>query len=82
MYELCPVPQITPITRDNFQPISLLKVVSKLMRKVALRRNLKEFVDYDPTQFAYRSLSSTVCALVHFHDVILKYLEMPEVAVL
>jgi hypothetical protein len=80
---VCPIPKVTPITRDKFRPISLLPVISKVMEKVILRQYRKEFVScYDHVQFAYRPLSSTVCALIYFHDIVLKYLEMPDVAAL
>ena len=48
--------------------------------EVYVRRYRKALVDcYDLTQFAYRLHSSTVCTLVHFHDIIFKFLGMPDV---
>ena len=81
--DICPIPKVTPVVRDKFRPISLLPVMAKLLEEVVLRQYRAEFVGfYDSAQFAYRPLSSTVCALVHFHDDILKYLEDPEVVAL
>lgn len=47
--DVCPIPKVTPITRDKFRPISLLPVISKLMEEIVLRRYRHEFVScYDP----------------------------------
>jgi hypothetical protein len=78
--DVCPLPKCTPIRRDSFRPISLLPTVSKLYERVILKKYHHDMIGcYDHSQFAYRPKSSTVIALIHIHDHVLRLLEKADV---
>ena len=78
--DVCPLPKVTPVKRDKLRPISLLPIVSKLCERDVLNNYHNEFVQsYDPSQFAYRPFSSSVCALIYIHDIVLKFLELSHI---
>ena len=78
--DVCPVPKSVPVKLDCLRPISLLPIVSKVFENVILLRYRKFFIEcYDSTQFAYRPLSSAVCALVTIYETVLRLSEIPDV---
>ena len=78
--DVCPVPKSTPITKDNFRPISLLPVMSKIFEKIILKMFYENLLKgFDDCQFAYRRGSSTVCALLTMNEGVLRFLDNPDV---
>ncbi|MEL7309047.1 MAG: hypothetical protein AAGK05_15065, partial [Pseudomonadota bacterium] len=74
--DICPVPKVKPVTKDQLRPISLLPVVSKVFEKIVLNKYSSSMIScYDKQQFAYRPESSTVCALLSIQDTILRLLD-------
>ena len=73
-------PKSTPVRTDEFRPISLLPVLSKVFEKLILDYYYESFMKvYDNRQFAYRRKSSTTCALISIHDQIVRLLDDPNV---
>ncbi|MEL7307980.1 MAG: reverse transcriptase family protein, partial [Pseudomonadota bacterium] len=78
--DVCPVPKSVPVKLNCLRPISLLPIISKIFEKVILQRYRNALVDcYDSNQFAYRPLSSTVCALLTINETVLRLSEMSDV---
>jgi hypothetical protein len=74
--DICPVPKTSPVRRDKLRPISLLPIMSKICERVVLKEYREPLLrSYDNSQFAYRPHSSTVCALIYIHEIILKFLD-------
>lgn len=62
---ICPVPKITPPTKNDVRPISLLPYPSKLFERVILSRIKNDLINkYDTQQYGFRPSSSTSCALI------------------
>jgi hypothetical protein len=74
--DIFPIPKTNPVRADQLRPVSLLPTMSKICEKVILNVYRAPLLQcYDKCQFAYRPLSSTVCALISIHDCILKLLD-------
>lgn len=79
--DVFPLPKCTPVKKDALRPISLLPVLSKICERIVLNKFGDNLVQlYDDFQFAYRPKSSTVCALVTLHDLVLKMLDDVNIA--
>jgi hypothetical protein len=67
--DVCALPKTSPPNINELRPISLLCLPSKLMEKAILHHDttvLQSFVD--TRQYAYKKKSSTVCAMIDFHN--------------
>ena len=76
---LRPIPKKSNPTADDFRPISLLPIVSKLFEKLVLSSMKKVFLlEFGRNQHAFRPLGSSTSALIDIHDTITTFLEKPE----
>ncbi|MEL7308602.1 MAG: reverse transcriptase family protein, partial [Pseudomonadota bacterium] len=74
--DVCPVPKSRPVRKDQLRPISLLPIVSKICEKAVLSVYSEPLLrHYDKCQFAYRPKSSTTCALLTFHEIVINFLD-------
>ncbi len=78
---ILPIPKTSPPAADQLRPISLLPVPSKILERVLLLQFRDQLTSwYGANQFAYRSKSSTLCALISLHDHITKLLDSDDTA--
>ena len=66
---IIPIPKCSPPALNSLRPISLLSLPAKLLEKAVLlfvKDGLERLIDI--YQFAYRSHSSTTCAIIRIHD--------------
>ena len=76
---ISPVPKTTPADIDALRPISLLSIPAKLLERVVLNSMRSRFLrNIDDFQFAYRPRSSTTCALIYVHKIILDMMDDEE----
>ena len=67
--EVTPIPKSFPVNINELRPISLLSVQNKIAERIVLKRMKPSFKKImDKNQFAYRSQSSTTCALIEVLD--------------
>ena len=82
---VCPIPKINnPVTVKDFQPISILPVLSKVHEKVTLSQLLnyiEKSAVYNPTQSVFRKGHSTTTLLLKFRNDIRKALNWNEITV-
>ena len=74
--DVVPVPKSLPVNLEKLRPISLLPILGKVLEKLILKKYYVHLMSsVDKSQFAYRSNSSTVCALLAIHDKIVTFLD-------
>ena len=74
--DVCAIPKSTPPKINELRPISLLPLPAKLLEKAILQHNKSTlFSLIDKTQYAYKSKSSTTCALIDMHNHITETLD-------
>lgn len=75
-----PVPKCSNAKLNDFRPISLLSVLSKIFERLILKSVNHFFTStLDKNQFGFRQNSSTTCALIKIHDHITRTYENPSV---
>ena len=73
-----PIPKKSNPTADDFRPISLLPIVSKLFEKLILSSMKRMLTQkFGRNQHAFRPLGSSTSALIDIHDTITTFLEKP-----
>ena len=85
MVRICPVPKTdNPINEKDFQPISILPVLSKIYEKVILKQQ-SDYIEitsiYNSTQSGFRKGHSTQTFLLKFRDDIQNALNKNEITV-
>ena len=75
---ICPIPKKNNPTVNDFRPISLLPIVSKLFEKVVLSCMKTAFIEnFGNSQHAFCPHGSTTSALIDIHDTVTSFLERP-----
>ena len=76
---VCPIPKTANPSSKDFRPISLAPLVSKIFDSIIYSRLSAQLTAlYGPSQFGFRSLSSTACANIKTHFTICNMLDKPE----
>ena len=76
---IAPVPKTSPPKLDHLRSITVLPVISKLLEKIVFLSSRNLLLKHiDKQQFGYVPDSSTISALIHFHERITKLPECDE----
>ena len=80
---ISPIPKVNaPKTNDDYRPVSILPVLSKVYEKLALQQMAQHLTDnsvFHPNFSAYRKCHSTTTTLLGIRDNILKAMKQGEV---
>lgn len=71
-----PIPKVKNPSADEFRPITLLPILSKVLEKIVLNSMKAAFVqNFGEHQHAFRPYGSSTSALIQIHDSITSFLE-------
>ena len=76
-----PIPKTNPPNLDNLRPISLLPIPSKILERCVLKQLGSALSSlFGANQYAYKSKSSTTCALIALHELLTRLLDYEDTA--
>ena len=76
MADIALIPKCANPSLSDYRPISLLPIVSKILERVILSREMANLLNsYDKDQYAYRPHGSTTAALISIHDCVTQFLD-------
>jgi hypothetical protein len=71
-----PIPKIQKPSKDDFRPITLLPILSKVFERLILSAMKKDFInEFGPNQHAFRPFGSSTSALIHIYDCVTSYMD-------